>query len=92
MTLYTRKNGSFIPLTKQQIQRMRRVDVVVRAEKKSAELARSTRALAAWLSGIQKRALRLDAMDLRVTRLPNVERLQILCDETDKALEELRKC
>lgn len=91
MTLYTKKKGAMVEMTRDQIRRMRRVDQVVSVEKNAQKVLVTSRALAAWLEGVQKKALHLDASDLVVTRLPNVERVQLQCDALDKALKELRR-
>lgn len=91
MTLYTKKKGEFIPMTRQQIRKLRRVEEVVRVQKASAKLVLTSRALAAWLASVQRKGLRLDAVDMVVTRLPNVERLQALCDDAADANDQLRR-
>lgn len=91
MTLYTRKEGKWIALSRDQIRRMRRVDQVVCVEKNAQQLVNTSRALAAWMEAVQRKALKLDATDLVVTRLPNVERVQLQCDALDRALKELRR-
>lgn len=90
MTLYTKKQGNYIELDRDQIRTLRRVDQVVAAEKASQKLINTARALALWMNGVQRRALKMDAHDLTVTRLPNVERLMAEIDTAQRALEELR--
>lgn len=89
MTLYTKKKGQYQELTREQVRRLRRVNEVIELQTKANTLMRTTRALAAWLETVQKKHLKLDAKDLAVTRLPNVERLRSLCDAVDKASKTL---
>ncbi len=91
MTLYTKKQGNLIPLTKDQIKRMRRVDQVCCVEKSAQQILNTARALAGWLESVQRKSLKLDASDLVVTRLPNVDRVHLQCDALDTALRELRR-
>jgi hypothetical protein len=91
MTIFTKKGGNFVPLTREQIRRMRRVDQVVAVEKLSQQLLNTSRALAGWMESVEKKHLKMDAHDLVVTRLPNIERVQLQCDALDKALKELRR-
>lgn len=91
MTMFTKKQGIYTPLSREQMRRFRRTDQVCAADRAGESLLYTTRALAAWLAAVQRKALRLDATDLVVTRLPNVERLQSDCDKLERALEEMRR-
>ncbi len=91
MTLYTKKKGQLVELTRDQIRRMRRVDQVCCVEKSAQQVLNTSRALAGWLEAVQRKSLHLDASDLVVTRLPNVDRIQLQCDALDTALRELRR-
>lgn len=90
MSLYTRKKGVYVELSREQVRRLRRTSDVIALQNDAQKLARSTRALAAWLLTIQRKALRMDAQDLVVTRLPNVDRLLTLADHVDKDVLQLR--
>lgn len=90
MTLYTRKKGEYVALNREQVRRLRRTNDVVSLQNDAQKLARSTRALSTWLMAIQRKALRLDAQDLVVTRLPNIDRLLSLADAVDMAVKVLK--
>lgn len=98
MTLYTRKDGKFTELTADQLRVFRRTSQVIALQITSRKLTSRTRALAAWLQGIQQRAdhdggiLKLTPQDLIVARLPNVDSLLALADEVDSREKDLHKC
>lgn len=91
MTLYTKKKGEYVEMTRAQIRRLRRVDTVSRVDKTATRLARSTRALAVWLHAVDLQFGRLTPDDLTmVVNAPNAAMLKQLCDDADAALKELR--
>jgi hypothetical protein len=97
MTIYTRKNGEYFELTKDQVRKLRRTSEVIALQVSSRKLLSRTRALAAWLLSIQQRAekkgtLALSNSDLIVARLPNIDDLLALADEVDAREKELHKC
>lgn len=91
MTLYYRREGKFVPFTADQIKRFKRSDEVSRLRHDADKLQRTTKALAVWLGSVQYKALQLDARDLMVTRLPNIDRIMAVCDDVQHALQALEK-
>lgn len=91
MTIYTRKKGEFVALTREQARQWKRTSEVMTLQGDAQKMARSVRALAAWLLTVQRKALRLDVNDLAVTKLPNVDRLLSQADAIDKAIKILKQ-
>lgn len=98
MTLYTRKNGEYLKLDRDQVRKLRRTDEVIALQVASTHLAARVRGHAAWLSCIMKSAaargdvLKLSPADLEVARLPNIELFHRLADDIYERVEALRKC
>lgn len=90
MTLYTKKEGQYVALTREQVRRLRRNSEVMALQVSSLHLAATTRALAAWMRAIHQRNLKFEPADFVVVRLPNVDRVLSQCDEVSKRVDTLR--
>lgn len=91
MALYRKHKGEYIELTTEQIKKLRRVDPVSRLQLKAEHAAYALIIHANWLRGIQRRSLKLDSSDLIVTRLPNVEKMEVQANELLTLVGEVRK-
>lgn len=102
MALYTRKDGEYVKLTREQVRKLRRTSQVLALQIAAQHLAVQVRAIADWLRLIENRleafqtkpgsAVRLYPSDFKVTRLPNVPHIRGLADQVDRINAELRKC
>ena len=75
MTIYTKKNGKYVALTKDQIHRMQRRDHVLVLQKRSLLLANTMVAFIGWLDALDKKNMTLKDEDAVVAQLPNRKRL-----------------
>lgn len=89
-TLYVLKDGRHEALSRDTIRNIKQIDQIKKVKQAAYRQTRAMKALAGWLLTIQRKGLRLDAKDMVLTRLPNIDRLLSMCDETSAALEELR--
>lgn len=91
MALYTRKNGEFVKLTRDQVRKMRRNDKVIELQKAAMTNAAHLRALTEWVRAIRVKSNAVAPQDLYVSALPNQARLLYSCLKVDEAIEQLRR-
>lgn len=91
MTLYTKKKGEFIPLTKEQVRRIRRTEQILTLQKQAWHMAVVLRAHADWLKGVERQSNTLRAGDIKVANLPNQERMRNMAKMAMDHVREMRK-
>lgn len=92
MTLYTRnvQDGTFAPLTRDQIRKIKRTDEVHALRRSAEKVKMTTLALASWLESVDRKSKKLDTFDLPVINTPNVARLRKLCADMERDIRGLK--